>query len=160
MDPPQNHIWGPPLWRILHSLTERIGNISPRQSIKEEQRLWFTLLNIIKLTLPCPLCKKHYIEYFKNNIPDRFINISKNLKDDMRIWLYTLHSQVNERLNKGVTINISDLPTIYGGYSNWMNDLTIISTQMKKGVTVNLIAKDDMIRIIKLIREIMSFYGV
>ena len=160
MDVPQNHIWGPPLWRILHSLTERVGHISPRQSIKEEQRLWFTLLNMIKLVLPCPLCKKHYNEYYKNNIPDRFINTSKNLKDDMRIWLYTLHGQVNERLNKSIGININELPVIYGRYTNWINDITILSSQMKKGIPQKLIDKDDMIRIIKLVREMMSFYGV
>jgi hypothetical protein len=160
MDVPQNHIWGPSLWRILHSLTERIGQITPRQSLKEEQRLWVALLNMIKIVLPCPLCKKHYNEYFKNNIPYIFINTSKNLKDDMRNWLYTLHSQVNERLNKSVVININDLPGTYSGYSNWINDIAIIASQMKKGIPVNLIAKDDMIRVIKLIREMMSFYGV
>ncbi len=163
MDHPSNNIWGPPLWRILHALTEKIGTFHSRFKYEEEKRLWITLLNSIKLSLPCPLCKNHYTTYYNSNPVHKIIancNTSILLKTTIREWLFNLHSNVNIRLNKSIKITINDLHDMYSNYTNWMNDIHIISEQMKKGTYNHSITREDMMRTIKFIREMVAFYSI
>ena len=158
MSVPQNYIWGPPLWRILHSLTERVGCLRQRQLQQEEGRLWSQLLLQLTTTLPCPTCRVHYTEYYKNNNPNEFI-FRGNFKDDIRKWLYTLHDIVNKRLQKQ-SITIQEIPLLYSNYNGLLHDVNIISSELLLAVRAKWIQREHMNRIIRIIRELISFYAI
>jgi hypothetical protein len=157
MTVPQNNIWGPPLWNILHSLAERIYLPQLPQQIKEQQRLWSGLLSSLRVSLPCPLCRKHYTEYYNTHFPDPHIN--NNFKEYIRYWLYQLHSDVNLRLAKK-NITIDTLSNIYGVYNNYHRDLNIVISQMTLGIRSGWINRDDLTRVHRFIRQLLAFYAI
>ncbi len=152
MDSPQNHLWGPQLWMILHSATERIGNSSLRRLPQEESRIWTNLLSSLRYSLPCPLCKKHFTEYF-NRTPITTFN-----RDFIRSWLFNLHNQVNERTGKPNTITIEQLPALYSNPFNFTAHFAIVTQQMGQAVRVGWSTRNDIQRSIRLFEELKRFY--
>lgn len=75
-------IWGPPLWRILHSLAE----------VAETNTAWAALLNALRTALPCPDCSSHYNAWIDSHTVGSGVSI--------KAWLLALHNDVNRR--KGV----------------------------------------------------------
>jgi hypothetical protein len=80
---PETTVWGPPLWKVLHTLAELSDN-SP---------LWFDILNSLETFIPCPVCKTHFTEYKTQN-PAPADN--QGIVD----WFFILHNIVNARTNK------------------------------------------------------------
>lgn len=152
MDSPQNHIWGPQLWIILHSAAEKIGLPKLTRLPQEESRIWTALLASLRYSLPCPQCKKHYTEYYTNN-PITTINSST-----IRIWLYNLHCQVNSRTGKPNTITIEQIPEIYNKPFNFTLHFNIVVEQMQKAVRFNWSSRIDIQRSIRLFEELKRFY--
>jgi hypothetical protein len=74
-------IWGPPLWRLLHTLAE----------LRHTDTDWPHLLTTLRSCLPCPDCTNHYNAWI-NGHPTN---------GDMKAWVLALHNDVNRR--KGVT---------------------------------------------------------
>lgn len=141
----QNNIWGPHLWIILHSLAERIHS----KNHIEQTRLWSGLLSSLRWSLPCPLCKKHYSEYYATNKIESITHI--------RVWLYNLHSQINSRLGKeNSTIEQLDH---YKNPFHFSHHYSIVSEQMnltlKHGSNRN-----DINRTLRLFHEIKCFYDL
>lgn len=154
MDSPQNHIWGPNLWIILHSCTERIGNSPVKKLPQEESRLWQGLLASLRFSLPCPQCKKHYTEYFSaNSLP--FIT-----KEAVRNWLFNLHCQVNSRTDKPNTITIDKISEIYNKPFNFGHHFGIVSEQMTRALRLGWSNRDDIQRTIRLFTELKRFYDL
>jgi hypothetical protein len=150
MDSPQNHIWGPHLWQILHSSTERIGQ--PHLNAQEESRLWSNLLSSLRFSLPCPQCKKHYTAYFGSN-PITAVN-----RNSIRSWLYNLHCQVNDRTGKPNTITIDKLPEIYSQPFNFTAHYTVVMQEMTKAIRLGWCSREDIQRTIRFLQEIKRFY--
>ena len=80
---PETTVWGPPLWKVLHTLAECSDN-SP---------LWHDILTAMETLIPCPTCKAHFIEY-RNQNPAPADH--QGIVD----WFFILHNIVNARLNK------------------------------------------------------------
>lgn len=80
---PETTVWGPSMWKVLHTLAECSDN-SP---------LWFDILNALEIHIPCPTCKAHFIEYRLNNPAPAD---HQGIVD----WFFILHNVVNARLNK------------------------------------------------------------
>lgn len=152
MDSPQNHIWGPQLWMILHSATERIGNSTLKRLPQEESRIWTNLLASLRYSLPCPLCKKHYTEYFAKT------PITSFNRDTIRLWLYNLHNQVNERTGKPNTITIENLPGIYSVPFNFTAHFNIVVQQMNQALRVGWCSREDIQRSMRFFQELKRFY--
>ena len=152
MDSPQNHIWGPHLWIILHSSTERIGLPQQKRLSQEETRIWTTLLLSLRHSLPCPLCKKHYIDYITKT-PISSIN-----KEFIRIWLYNLHCQINNRIGKSNIITIKEVPEIYSKPFHFSKHFNIVVEQMYKAVRLGWSSRDDIIKTIRLFEELKRYY--
>ncbi len=152
MDSPQNHIWGPHLWMILHSSAERIGSKNLNRLPQEESRLWINLLGSLRYSLPCPLCKKHYTAYF-STVPITSINQSF-----VRHWLYNLHNQVNNQTGKPNTITIEDIPEIYSKPFNFTAHYDIVVEQMNRALRVGWCTRDDIQRTIRHFQEFKRFY--
>ena len=152
MDSPQNHIWGPALWTILHSSAERIGTKQLQRLPREEERIWMGLLNSLRYSLPCPHCKKHYTSYlFSKPI------LSFN-RDTIRLWLFNLHQEVNQRNNKNTEITFENLSDYYGGLFNYAHYLGIVSNQMTKSLRLGWCTRNDIHRTLRFFEELKRFY--
>lgn len=152
MDSPQNHLWGPNLWMILHSATERIGLPQHKKLPQEESRIWTNLLASLRYSLPCPVCKKHFTDYYAAN------PISTFNKEFIRSWLFNLHSQINIRTQKSNSITIDNLPEIYSKPFNFSLHLRIVTQEMNKALRLGWSSRDDNQRSIRLYEEFKRFY--
>jgi hypothetical protein len=152
MDSPQNHIWGPHLWAILHSAAERIGSKSLNRLPAEESRLWTGLLSSLRYSLPCPLCKKHYSDYYSTT-PIRAVNVPF-----IRQWLYDLHCQVNTRTGKENTLTIENVAELYSKPFNFGYHRLIVTDQMNCALRVGWSKREDIQRTIRLFDEMKRFY--
>lgn len=151
MDAPQNHIWGPNLWMILHSAAERIGT-SHVKLPQEELRIWAGLLSSLRHSLPCPVCKKHFTAYFSST-PVKSFN-----REFIRNWLYNLHCQVNDRTDKKVEITIEQIPEIYSKPFNFSAHFRIVTEQMNRALRLGWASRDDIQKTVRLSEELKRFY--
>jgi hypothetical protein len=96
---PQNHEWGPILWRILHTLAERAGTIQNIYLQADERRAWPLLVKALVPMIPCPFCRDHLQTYLSQH-PFEVPLQSYDLHEYVRRWFYDLHESVNQRLEK------------------------------------------------------------
>ena len=104
--PLQNSIWGPPLWRILHTLASRLGNNSNHLVAADEARTWLQLLRTVEPILPCSMCRRHFRTWKHAHSIERFAPArGPPLKELAVEWLFSLHENVNrERSVPGITL--------------------------------------------------------
>jgi hypothetical protein len=149
MDSPQNHIWGPALWMLLHSSVERFG-YSPTLPT-EEQRIWNGLLRSLQYSLPCPLCKKHYTTYLASR-PLVFT------KSALRLWLYHLHYEVNQRTGKSTTMSLEEVEEVYRTPFQFTRYYPIVLSQMMKALRLGWSSREDIQRSARFFEEIKRHY--
>jgi len=110
---PQNIEWGPIFWKMMHALAERVGT-TPLPGLQgDELRSWKIILATLPKVIACQDCKIHLTAYITNNpvnIPDKY----SELREYIRTYLYSLHEDVNRRLQKP-SFNKNDLTKIYKG---------------------------------------------
>jgi hypothetical protein len=152
MDSPQNHIWGPQLWMILHSSAERIGIPKHGRLPQEEHRLWTGLLSSLQYSLPCPVCKKHYYAYLTAH------PITSITKEFIRNWLFVLHRDINARTNKSDTISIENIPEIYEKPFNFSAHFNIVNQEMAKALRLGLSSRNDILRTVRFLEELKRYY--
>jgi hypothetical protein len=110
----QNSEWGPPLWRILHTLAERVGRQGIPLLAMDEIRAWASLLRTTEGIMPCPLCRTHY-RAWKHTHPLEE-SAGSALAPLTRRWLWELHDQVNrQRGVEGGGVPFDELTTVYAG---------------------------------------------
>jgi len=148
---PQNSIWGPSLWLILHSACERIGSQHLKRLPLEETRIWFGLLNSLRYSLPCPQCKKHYIVYSNQT------SIMQVTKEAIRRWLFNLHDQVNQR-NQKESIPYDSIVSQYEVPFNFTEHFKNVSDHMALAVRRGVCIHNDVQRTIRLFTEMKCFY--
>ena len=96
--------WGPYTWNLLHTLSENINTSSDNfeEKFKEFKRLIYTIVS----NLPCPLCTKHSVLYFRKH------NIDKVSPNEMKKFIFEFHNDVNKNLKKEL-FNYEDLEKTY-----------------------------------------------
>jgi len=151
MESPNNNVWGPALWLILHSSCERIG-YDPKK-INDEIRIWYHLLLSLRFSLPCPLCKKHYQSYIQLN------PITNITKDNIRIWLYKLHTYINQSLNKD-NMTFEGLIEHYSKEFCFTYSYQIINHQITLALQLGRIIREDAIRTLRLLEELKILYDL
>lgn len=108
----QNHEWGPPLWRLLHSLAERLGRQAVPLLAQDEFRAWLTVLQGVEGIMPCQLCRGHYRTWRTRRPLEGLFGSA----DASREWIWSLHEAVNDQ--KGVAaegrIPFAQLTEVYG----------------------------------------------
>jgi len=80
-------IWGPALWRSLHTMAENIEDT-------ESAHAFAHLVQSLQYTLPCKECKKHLILYIQKK------PVVLYSKQDCIQYIDDLHTDVNTRLGK------------------------------------------------------------
>jgi hypothetical protein len=81
-------VWGPSLWRVLHSLAFSISQTPDPQKTRQFLELVDSLRNL----LPCEECRLHFDDYVNENNPKK--------ASDLAYWTFELHNSVNKRLGK------------------------------------------------------------
>jgi hypothetical protein len=152
MEAPQNHIWGPPLWMILHSAAERIGLRVLQRLPQEEIRIWTNLLSSLRYSLPCPLCKKHYTDYFGSH------PIHSITKEEIRNWLYHLHSHVNQQTGKQSNMSLEEAVELYSQPFQYSKYYKVVENQMILAVRLGRCARVDLQRTVRCMEEMKRFY--
>jgi hypothetical protein len=149
MEAPQNKIWGPALWLLLHSSAERIGTKVLSRLPQEEKRIWLALLGSLRYSLPCPVCKKHYTKYlFDHPIP-------LFSKESIRLWLFSLHSHVNQQPNP---MTLEQLPDHYGKEFLFHECHRIVEQQMTCALRLGWCRREDMMKTLRFLEEMRRFY--
>ena len=101
-------IWGPPLWRVLHTLAEHTTQTTA----------WPALLNALKTDIPCPDCRRHFTAWLRQHPytlqpphQRRYIMVDRKRvlapppqpadpQTYTRQWVLDLHNSVNRRSRK------------------------------------------------------------
>jgi hypothetical protein len=151
MDSPQNHIWGPQLWFLLHSSAERFGHPLSKRLPDDEKRIWSGLLRSLQYTLPCPLCKKHYTSY----VAKHPIVLSK---EGIRLWLYRLHSEVNQRNNKPTALSVEQIEEMYAKPFQFSLHYPTVVKQMTMALRLGWSTREDIQRTLRFFEELMRYY--
>jgi hypothetical protein len=101
----QNSVWGPPLWRILHTFSYKIGANRNSLVAEDEARTWIQLLRSIEAIMPCQLCRRHFRTWKIHHPIEAFAGLrSLGLAEASADWLWRLHDGVNkERGVEGLT---------------------------------------------------------
>lgn len=86
--------WGPSGWNTLHAF----AHARPAVMTTEEQVQFVELLRAFANHLPCPQCKKHFLEYLRAHVEgDSFETREKTVR-----FLHDAHNDVSRRLGKRV----------------------------------------------------------
>jgi hypothetical protein len=149
MNAPQNSVWGPALWMLLHSSAERIGSQVRSRLPQEEIRIWAGLLSSLRYSLPCPLCKKHYTEYFASH---------SFTKETIRTWLFQLHFQINQQLNKSNEMDHEQLSAHYNQPFQYSKYCKIVEDQMILSLRQGWCQRNDLQRSFRFFEELKRFY--
>jgi hypothetical protein len=84
-------------------------------------------------------------------------------KESLRKWLWELHENVNLQTNKSPpsTVRLEDIPQLYGGYDNTraLDDFNIINDQTRKGMFVRMLVRENRIKLIHAMNEMMMILG-
>jgi hypothetical protein len=107
-------LWGPPLWRLLHTLAEMYLS-APSIGIDD----WSQLLAALRTSLPCPECTRHYESWFTLH----------PFTADPAAWLLALHNDVNRRRGVSVVWTLQDVRATYG--VAMMTDLQAMLTRVR-----------------------------
>jgi len=160
MEAPAIPVWGPALWSLFHSLAAKSGlkkNVIAGVSVEaEEKRLWRSMLLAFRSTIPCPACQKHYNEYIAKAAPWLFEAKGQHLVWDLRTWFYTFHNEVRGR--KGQPLDFTEEQLERYKHSTktemvqWKHTLT---EHMRRGMVLHLITRDDMMRVLRLMEELI-----
>jgi|688.fasta_scaffold714568_2 hypothetical protein len=166
VEPPSIPVWGNALWRFLHGMCERTGREIKKTKgvVDEEKRVWNILLQAIGVGLPCPQCRLHYKEYMMRNSYMHCITLTgESRKEALRKWLWELHENVNLQTNKQPPsiVRLEDIPQMYGGYDNIraLDDFNIINDQTRKGMFVRMLVRENRIKLIHAMNEMMMILG-
>lgn len=92
-------LWGPPLWRILHS-------VSFAPDVPRHHETVTTFLETFQYVLPCVYCRESYTTFITQLQTSHSQSLSETVKDGgLARWMYELHNKVNDKL--GVCRHIS-----------------------------------------------------
>lgn len=85
-------VWGPKLWFVMHTFALSY----PENPSKTDKMAMDEFFNNLKLTIPCPTCRKHYSEILAKN------PVSNHLSDRASLFAFTVdvHNEVNKTLDK------------------------------------------------------------
>jgi hypothetical protein len=151
--------WGPTFWQFLHGLAEKIGTLVSPLYAPDELKLWPQLLQMIELVLPCEECRKHCKVWVQDHPLTPMQTLTNaDLKVWVKTWLWTLHSDVDFRLEKP-TVTYDELEGLYSRIPlekqyRQMDDI------QKKTISYSGLKPSDWMKFVKYYRMLTSIYGL
>jgi hypothetical protein len=153
---PLNEEWGPVIWRVLHGLAEKSGNVIDVVNRIEELNIWPRLIKVLTQGLPCEECREHYSEWLKTN-PFKLPTNYNEVKEYIKRWLFDLHNNINIRNNKDI-FEYNDLVEMY---SNVPLKLTIdmLNKIVDKSVKAGVVRLLSWSSTIKYMQNLLFIYN-
>lgn len=106
--------WGTPLWKILHSITESLGNQKNAMLAADEAHEMVFLLRDLEKVMPCQLCRQHYNAWRKDHPLEQLAVLrGPTLREAVRKWLYELHENVNKDRKIVSNVTLEQIPDLY-----------------------------------------------
>lgn len=95
MSPPgvNVNLWGPPMWRMLHSLS-----FLPPSVLQHSATVLIEFIHLLQYLLPCIHCRRSYVTFLR----DMPLTVDVLTNAQFSEWMYELHNKVNRKLNKPV----------------------------------------------------------
>lgn len=156
---PSKREWGPPLWKILHGITESLGNQTNAMLSTDEAHEMVFLLRDVDKIMPCALCRGHYNTWRKHHPIEALDRLrGPMLRDAVRKWLYDLHEEVNRRNEITSGLNEDQLREIYLAVdirTQWADFLTKIKQSTEVGL-VSQVALTNFHRHLGLLRKLIG----
>lgn len=82
-------IWGPSLWRILHTIS-----FAPPNMLRHNAQDVITFLTNLAHVLPCKWCRQSYTKFLHEMTP-----LNQVIREGrLARWMYELHAKVNKKL--------------------------------------------------------------
>jgi Erv1 / Alr family len=160
MDAPQTALWGPALWRFLHSMAERtIVPTAGRNQIfidGEIKRCWVNIMSIIGRTMPCPRCRQHFNSYKTGHPYMEILNNTTDRRERLRTWLWQFHTHVRAEKGQPTDVSKEALQEMYTHYldSQYMSDKQIMTDHLRRGMFQRWLMRDDMIQFLRSMDEL------
>ena len=141
-------LWGPPLWKVLHSLAERLGRHQNPLIVADERRAWIAFLRQVEHVIPCQKCRAHYSKWKLSHKLDSFLHYPPStVREEARKWLWGLHAEVNAE--RGVeNLPLADVAAMYEK-RNSVRDFEECLTAFKNALEQSLIP-GDAVRMLRL----------
>ena len=79
-------VWGNATWNLLHTICEKIYD----DKFNNSKQDLFTLIKLICISVPCPICRDHASTYLKMNQIEKC-----NSKEDLKMYVFNLHNNAN-----------------------------------------------------------------
>jgi hypothetical protein len=105
-------LWGPHLWKSLHSITFGYP-IQPTEQHIYNYREFFRFLGNV---LPCSHCRKSYNQYIYDNNTNIDDPIHFQNRQNLCYWLYLIHNKVNNKLMIDYKLSFYDVINNYESY--------------------------------------------
>lgn len=85
-------VWGPIFWATMH-----IVSLGYPESPTDDQRAGaLAFFRSLKTVIPCPICRQHLSKHLET-YP---IEDAVSSREELIVWVWTLHNNVNRTLNK------------------------------------------------------------
>lgn len=155
---PENQEWGPFVWRMLHSLAERVTKVVTPLYQKDERHAWVNILNTTGTMLPCSDCRDHYKQYLERfPVKDIMTLPYASLGEWIRRWIFNIHNSVNVRLDKPI-FSYNDLATTYSNFDPMNYKLfDLVEKRAIQQGGINILAWNTWT---KHYRTLTSVYGI
>jgi hypothetical protein len=155
--------WGPPLWRILHTLAERLGNHSQPILATDEARAWVMLLRTTEDMMPCAVCRGHYRTWRRDHPIEAMVSQKgEDLRAAARHWVWELHEAVNLRNEKPPGPTEVEVEEMYRGRGrqDLQEDIETLVEILRKAMQIGLTtgaAVRDWRGKLSLLRKLCSY---
>lgn len=83
--------WGRPIWKAIHSMASSY----PSRYIKEYADCFKAFMISLTHLLPCDYCQNHLFTHLKTHHIDKYLG----KRDDLFLWTWILHNEVNKHIN-------------------------------------------------------------
>lgn len=136
--------WGPGAWNTLHVVAHSYPKDPTRLQMTETR----TFLLLFGKHLPCPSCRRHFLDLLQRNLDDRtlasratlvaFMNDAHNEVNQRlgkRTWTLEEHNRVYQRRQRAVAP--SNLPLVAVGGALLVTCAILTITSRKKNVRIN-----------------------
>src|SRR3989344_7061204 len=102
-------VWGPALWHVLHTISFNY----PVNPTADDKRHYREFIESLKYTLPCGACRKNLTTNL-NACP--LTAYALRNRNNFSHWMYRLHEQVNNMLNKKFGLSFLEVRSSYENF--------------------------------------------
>ena len=159
---PQNDEWGPPLWKVLHSLAEQAGRQGP-YTRDDEKRAWPLFVKTLGTIIPCPSCREHYVSWVTDHPFEPPLEYNA-WRMYIPLWFYTFHESVNERLAKP-SVPYGELSKLYTDGSIIKKNFPILEIVVMRAIKVGSYHSGNVTLLgwqawVKQLKMLRSVFGI